>query len=303
MFTNYFFSSARIGIIAKHTFTQLSRMKVFYFLVAFALLIVGASFFEMPGGRIASDSAEQDLRMVKSTAMGAMSLFSVIFAIAATALLLPKDVEDRTLYTILCKPVPRIDYLLGKLLGVLALIFLSIALMDILLTGILYFRTESIISSELANAAAAGFSSEQVAYYESIIRQQGPTWDLQFGVLAIFLKAAVIASIALLVSSFSTSTLFTIAISVLVYFIGHFTADARDYWLYMMGDDFSMMSKWMSQLAVLIFPDFQLYNIIDHSIEGKNIPANVIGRLSLLTVFYCGIYSILAWFCFRKKEF
>jgi len=43
----------------------------------------------------------------------------LVYSIAATALLLPRDVEDRTLYTILSKPVPRIEYLLGRLVGVL----------------------------------------------------------------------------------------------------------------------------------------------------------------------------------------
>ena len=46
---------------------------------------------------------------------------AIILGIVATALIIPRDLEDRTLYTILAKPVPRLDYLVGKLLGILAL--------------------------------------------------------------------------------------------------------------------------------------------------------------------------------------
>ena len=63
---------------------------------------------------------EHQLKLLKDVAFGALQLFAVVIAISATAVLLPRDVEDRTLYTILAKPVPRADYLVGKLLGVLA---------------------------------------------------------------------------------------------------------------------------------------------------------------------------------------
>jgi len=59
----------------------------------------------------------------------------------------------------------------------------------------------------------------------------------------------------------------------------------------------------MTQGIALVFPDFQLYNIIDASIEGKEITPGIFKRLTLLTFFYTGIYSMLAWFTFRKKEF
>ena len=64
--------------------------------------------------------------MLKDVSLGAMSIFTWLLAVLATAMLLPKDIEDRTLYTILAKPVPRFEYLLGKLLGVLALLFVAL---------------------------------------------------------------------------------------------------------------------------------------------------------------------------------
>lgn len=300
---NSVFSPARILIIAGHTFTQLMRMKVFYFLAVFAILMIAASLFEMPYSRTTENSAEQELIILKSTAMGSMAMFSMLFAIASTALLIPKDLEDRTLYTVLCKPVPRLDYLLGKLAGVMMLVAVSLLLMDILLCGILYFRTGGLIEAEMARGAAQGWPQEYLDIRKSEIGQQGVTWSLQAGIGAIFFKATIMASIALLVSTFSSSTLFTIVIAVVIYFIGHFTADARSYWLYTQGSAVTKEMKILSQGVALIFPDFQLYNIIDSAIEGKTIPSGIFNRLLILTLFYSGIYSVLSWFTFRKKEF
>lgn len=300
---NSFFSPGRILVIAGHTFTQLVRMKVFYFLAVFALLMIAASFFEMPYSRTTEDTAEQELIILKSTAMGSMAMFSVLFAIASTALLIPKDLEDRTLYTVLSKPVPRLDYLLGKLAGVLMLVLVSLLLMDGLLCAILSYRTDELVALEMERGKAMGWPKEYLEMRHASISRQGVTWDLQAGVGAIFFKAMIMAAVALLISTFSSSTLFTIVIAVVIYFIGHFTADARNYWLHSQGASVSKELKLASQGVALIFPDFQLYNIIDATIEGKEVNAGIFRRLTALAFLYTGIYSVLAWFTFRKKEF
>src|SRR5207302_3960446 len=102
----------RIFAIASNTLTDLTRQKVFYVLLIFALLLIGSSVF------LARFSFQQEFQILKDISLGAMSIFSSLLAIVATARLIPQDVEDRTVYTILAKPVPRFEYLLGKLLGV-----------------------------------------------------------------------------------------------------------------------------------------------------------------------------------------
>jgi len=71
--------------------------------------------------------------------------------VAATALIIPKDAEDRILYTILCKPVPRIDYLMGKVLGVLALTLIAVLLMDAVMTLVLWLRTDTVVAEQIAS--------------------------------------------------------------------------------------------------------------------------------------------------------
>jgi hypothetical protein len=296
--------ASRIGIIAMHAFTQLVRMKVFYFLAFFAVILIASNFFNLPQHQGPESTGTHVLSSIKSWSLGAMTLFSVVLSIVATALLLPKDVEDRTLYTILAKPVPRLDYLAGKLLGVLLLVFVSLLLMDMLMTGILYLRTNLLVSQQLEIAAARGWPAAETLALKNEILAQGPTLSLQGAVFAIFLQAAIIASMALLISTFSSSTLFTTIISFLIFFCGHFQADARAAYL---SQEVGMADGWFSRLVTLlvalVLPDFQIFNVIDAVIEGQVMPLFIAGKLALIGLFYVVFYIFASWVAFAKKEF
>lgn len=300
--TTSFISPGRICTIASHTFTQLVRMKVFYLLSVFAILLIGVQMVEMPYATSGVSDVNQDLRLLKSAGFFAMNTFAFILALSATALLLPKDIEDRTLYTILCKPVPRLDYLLGKLGGVLGLIVVSLLVMDVLFSAILHMKVTGIVEDGSAMLVSMGRPPEVVEKYASDLYAQGVTWDLQAGVLAVFMKAAVIASVAMLVSTFSTSTIFTIIITVIVALIGTIQADAREY--FMRQESLGIVTP-MSELTrwvAMFFPDFQLLGIEDGVIDGEEVPISLLGRVSLVAALYCGVYTVLSWFVFRKKE-
>ena len=290
----------RIGVIAMHTFTQLVRMKVFYFLGIFAVLLLCSNLLDIQDmGRPDLKGADV-LRSIRSISLGTMTLFSVVLGIVATALLLPKDVEDRTLYTILAKPVPRLDYLVGKLGGVLVLIFVSLMVMDLLMTGVLAIRTNLLVNEQL-NGLAANWPEDQREALRQDILKQGPTWGLHGATLAVFLRSAVIASTALLLSTFSTSTLFTTVTAVLVYFIGNFQADARE--VFLGGEGASRLERLGSMLLATIFPDFKLYNVVDSVVQGIALPPAALGTLFGLTVFYVVLHLFVSWLVFAGKEF
>jgi len=296
--------ASRIGVIARHAFTQLVRMKVFYFLAFFAVILIASNFFNLPQHEGPESAGINILRSIKSWSLGAMTLFSVVLSIVATALLLPKDVEDRTLYTILAKPVPRLDYLAGKLLGVLLLVFVSLAMMDVLMTGILHLRTNMVLADQMAMAEARSWPAADIALLKSDILAQGPTASLQGAVFSVFLRATIIASMAMLISTFSSSTLFTTIISFLIYFIGHFQADARAAYLTQeAGTSDSFWMRGISLLISLVLPDFQLFNVIDAVIEGQVMPLMILGKLTLIGLFYFVFYVIASWFVFARKEF
>ncbi|MEM8952880.1 MAG: ABC transporter permease subunit [Verrucomicrobiota bacterium] len=289
-------SLGRIWVLAGATFTQLVRMKTFYFLLIFCALVALAGSLN-----IMAYNAEQQMKLVKDVSLGAMSLFASIFGIVATAMLIPRDMEDRTLYTILAKPVPRVEYLIGKLLGVLMVIGVSLAAMHLFFSGVLYARQEMLLADDMTMMAdRVDLTEEDVQSYAERVREQGVTWNLVNATGAIFLKACVVTASAMVISTVATTSLFTIIVSVLVFFIGHVQALARTYWVDVEGG--GVVAKLFSALVALVFPDYQLYNVIDGVVSGEWIPFGAMLKLVGLTAFYVGIYTVVAYLVFAEKE-
>lgn len=298
-----FISLNRISVIAGHTFTQLVRMKVFYFLVAFVVLLWATKQIIFPNETGGSGSPEQELRLLKSTGFAAMNIFSLLLALASTALLIPKDIEDRTLYTILCKPVPRLDYLLGKLAGVLLLIFVSLVVMDLVLSFFLHQKLSGLIATHTELLTARGLPKEAIQEYLARYEAHGVTANIHYATLTIFLKAMVIASIALLISTFSSSTLFTIIATLVILIIGLIVADAREYVTNMAatGQESKLVSTAIT--ISILFPDLQFLSIEDGVIDGRTVPFSIMRQIIVIALLYGATYVVLSWFAFRKKEF
>ena len=288
------FSLSRVMAIAMNTFTQLVRMKVFYFLLIFSVLIIGANVMFL------NFTFEQELKILQDVSFGAMTLFASIFSIVGTALLIPKDIEDRTLYSILTKPVPRFEYLVGKLLGILFLVAVSLLLMSILFFAVLFVRQHGILAEEI-NQMRGQPSPEQISSLRETIFAQGLRLELINGVVAVFLKAAVAAAIALVVSTFASSTLFTIIVSLVIYFIGHAQSMALDYY-FPEGDMHGALQRFIAGIVAIIFPNLQIFNVVDGIVSGQSVPMSLMLRLTGLTGFYLFIYSFVSWVLFAKKE-
>ena len=292
------FSPLRILTLAGGTFTQLVRMKVFYFMAIFAVAVIAASF------AFADLQTDGQLKLLKDVSLASMSLFSMLFAIAGTALLIPRDIEDRTLYTILCKPVPRLEYLLGKLLGVVILIFISLVLMDALFSVVLYFKEQAIISEQVTAlqnrkfATREDFEANLASVTEAMVGE-GLTWQLQNGVIAIFLKATVLTGVTLLVSTFASSTIFTIMVSLAIMVIGQAQSLARDV---LIGQDASLIPRLIAGAVSLLFPDFKAFDIVDAVVTGTPVPALIMGKMAGLTIVYLVIHLMAAYVLFSDKE-
>lgn len=285
------FSPARIWAIATNTLLELTRLKVFYFLIIFAVLIIGSSFF------LLRFTFQEELQILKDVGLGSMSIFTAILAIAATALLLPKDIEDRTLFTVLAKPVPRYEYLIGKLLGVLMLLGISIAVMGICSALVVFFREQMLVVE-----ATRGLEEfpEQMEEAARMIREAGLNFDFFVAAVIIFFKSSLLAAMTLLLSTFATTNIFTIIVAVVVYFIGHFQATARDYFL--AGVDVSIFTRGFLALVSLIFPDLQLFNVADELTVGTGIPLGLFLQTAALGALYICVYTALACLVFSNKE-
>jgi hypothetical protein len=278
--------------IARNTFTELVRQKVFFFLLIFALLIIGNSAF------MAKFSFQEQFQMLKDISLGAMSVFTSLIAILATANFLPKDMEDRTIYTLLAKPVPRYRYLLGKLLGIITLLACATLLMSALFLTTLWLRESTVLSE--TRAQMGGGSPEELALAVKEVTDATFNINLLPGIAIIFVKSALLAALTLFISSFATSSIFTILMAAALYFIGHLQSTAREYWL--TGVDVEWWSRLLAAAVALLFPDLQAFNLTDDIIAGTAVPLALFLNTAGLGILYVAVYFALAAFLFSGRE-
>jgi ABC-2 type transport system permease protein len=286
------FSVIRVAAITGNTLTGLTRLKIFYVLLLFAMLLIGGSLF------MAQMTFQQEFQVLKDIALGAMSIFTALLAVLATARLLPQDIEDRTAYTILAKPVSRFEYLVGKLLGVLLLLAISLAAMSALFFVVLTLREQAVLHETTQQLAAA--PPEQMAEALRLVRASAFNANLFSGIAIIFVKGCLLAALTLFVSTFATTTIFTTMVMAFVYFIGHLQAVAREYWL--QTNSVGWLTKIFLALVALLFPDLQLFNLTDDIVAGNAIPLALFAKTATLGLFYTGFYLLLAWAVFFRKQ-
>jgi ABC-type transport system involved in multi-copper enzyme maturation permease subunit len=286
-----FTGAARVSAIAGNTFTELVRQKVFHFLLLFALLVIGSS------SLFAKISFQGEFQMLKDVALGSMSVFLSLLAILATAMLLPSDIENRTIFTILSKPVPRHEYLLGKLLGVFFMLTLSTILMGALFLSVLLLREQAVLAE--TQSSLAGSPQELLAAVKEV-RLSAFTWDLLLGMFILLVKSLLLASLTLLVSTFATSGIFTILVAASTYFIGHLQVTAREFWL--SGIGVHWWTRLFTALIALFFPDLQAFNLTDDVVAGVPLPMMIFWQCVALGGCYTAVYYALACFLFHNRE-
>ena len=286
------FSLGRVTAISGNTLTGLVRLKIFYGLLLFALLLIGASAF------MARMTFQQEFQVLKDVGLGAMSIFTSLLAILATARLLPQEIEERTAYTVLAKPVSRFEYLLGKLLGVFLLLALSLLAMAALFFAVLVLREQSVLAE--TGRQMSGAPPEQVADALTGVRAAAYNTNLFPGIAVLYAKACLLAALTLFVSTFASSTLFTIIVMAFVYFIGHLQSIAREYWL--QSNTAGWLTKTFLAVVALLFPDLQSFNLTDDVVAGTAIPVSLLLKVLSMALFYCAFYLALAWGAFFRKE-
>ena len=281
----------RIQAIGRNTFTELVRQKVFYFLLIFGLIVIGNSAF------LAKFSFQEEFQMLKDVSLGAMSVFLSLLAILATATLLPRDLEDRTIFTILSKPVQRFEYLLGKLLGVIILLTVSTLIMGLLFLCVLFLRENMALAETRLSLRG---SPQELAAALTDIKKAAFSWDLIPAMAILLVKGILLSSLTLLVSTVATSGIFAILVSASAYFIGHLQVTAREYWMSGMG--IHWWTRIFTAFVALLFPDLQAFNLSDDIVAGTALPMGLFWQTVALGAVYTSVYYAVACFIFESRE-
>ena len=288
----------RIVTIGRNTLTEAVRSKVLSVLLIFGIVLVGASVyvsvFATPGLDNAGLFSEQ-IKFVKDFGCGAIGLFGFFISLLSTAQLIPQELHNRTIYTILAKPVRRSEFLLGKFFGVVLLVALCVALMSLAFSAALY--GQEIQGINVTNTTygygtpAWNPDADSVGKYEHeifMIKAQVRDPQIIKAIILIFAKLVMTTGIALLISTFATSSIFTIVTTFMIYLIGHLEGTARDFWL----SHGAQTTLWQSGLIgfiSLLVPDMNSFTIVDEILAGNHVPWS--HALSLLG--YANVYLIV----------
>ena len=285
-----YFSLGRVMAMGGNTFRELVRQKVFYFLVLFALLVIGGSLFAV------KLTFQEQFQVLKDISLGAMSIFLWLIAVLTTASLIPRDLEDRTLYTILAKPVPRFEYVLGKLTGVFGVLMAACGAMSVAFLAVLWMKTQG-THAEILSTYPLGEERDAALRGLAV---SAFSWNLLPGIVLILWKAMVCAAVTLFISTFASSMVFTVMISVVVYLIGHMQAVAREYWLTQGG--LGLGGRLGNGFVALVFPDLQMFNVVDEIALGTPVPWELFWEVSGFAGLYVLMYLLCAQWVFSERE-
>lgn len=292
---------ARVAAVAGVTLTQLVRMRLFLVPAVVAVLFLALQFVPYQENISMEYQGVAQLQFLKDVCLGCMHLFGLIFCVAATALLIPRDTEDRILYTILCKPVPRFDYLLGKALGVVALLVLMLGLMDGLMSVLLHVRGTG-IAAELTTALTAhGYTAEEMRPYLEQVTAAGNSWNLQRGILASLLGYVVLTGFTLLISCCTSGSIVSIIFGLGGYFVGMFQSSL--FVSLTAGQGTSAFMRGVETVCSVLLPDFSLFAVADTASAGAPLSWAALGTLAVIALGYLLLHVVTATWIFSRKEF
>jgi ABC-type transport system involved in multi-copper enzyme maturation permease subunit len=229
--------SARIAHIASNTFREAVRDRVLYNLIAFALLMSGAAIL------VGQISIGIERLVVVNLGLSAVSLFGVVIAIFIGIGLVSKEIEKRTLYTVLSRPVHRWEFIVGKFFG---------------LAGTLVVNT---FFMAVGVFAALLYVSHRFA---------APDGWILVALYFIVLQFIIITSLTLLFSSFS-SPLLSAVFAFALFVIGSFAEDLRGFAAMAQG-----ASRWLATATVYLVPNFSSLNVISSVAHGQPVAAQLI---------------------------
>lgn len=238
------------------------RKKVLYFLALFALVLIAFS------PLLPSYGFGVQLIFIKDIALSSLTLFSIIITVYLSITQLPTEIEKKTIYNIISKPVSRTRFILGKYLGIVLTIFIIILILTL---GIQIYL---------------------------ILKGGQIEIDFLKGVFAIFLENAVIASVAVLFSTFCSPPL-NVFLIILFYVLGH--AKIGIIYTYLIHYP-PLYLKPITYLIYYIIPNLENFGLQSHIVFQAKIPLIYLLDIFLYALLYTGGFLLITTFIFRKKD-
>jgi ABC-type transport system involved in multi-copper enzyme maturation permease subunit len=264
-----------VGYIALNVYRESVRDRVLYNLVFFALLIIGASYL------IGQLTAGQDVKIIKDLGLSAVALFGLFIAVFIGIGLVSKEVERRSIYALIAKPVRREELVLGKYAGLVLTLAVNVAIMVsvwyLVLGYMAWTETEALKKAWEAPAA--------------------DPYLLQ-AVLLIFVELMLVTAIALFFSTFA-GPLVSAALTFGLYIAGHFSADLKNLGVIVKSNG----AAYLGTTLYYLLPNLATFDIKADVVHAHPVPAGYLAMSVAYGLTYIAALLVAAMFIFSRRDF
>jgi ABC-type transport system involved in multi-copper enzyme maturation permease subunit len=249
-------------VVAGNTFRETIRDKILYNLVFFALLLIGASVL------LGTLTIGEQSRIVNDLGLAAINLVAVIIAIFVGIGLVTKEIERRTIYTILARPITRVQFILGKYLGLGFIVAVNIAIMFTMFLATVWFSGNAI--------------------YGSLFQAVG----------LILVETLLVMAIAMFFSTFSSSTL-SATMTLGLYVIGHLTSDLKG----IAEKSHNQLTEAVLTALYYVCPNLGLLNIKGQAAAGVQVSLAYQSLATVYGLLYASLLLAAACVIFQRRDF
>jgi ABC-type transport system involved in multi-copper enzyme maturation permease subunit len=263
--------------IALITFKEGIRNRALYGISLFALLLLLANF-------LISDMIMQDVgKVAVDMALSTVSFSGLLLVLFIGINLMAKDLDKKTIFTVLSRPVSRSQYIVGKFSGMVLLIMVTTAVLSV----------AAVVSVLLIKA-------RYPLYFDR--------FSLSLVLLSLLFTAimlVLLSALSFLFASFTSTSFITLILTVIAYIIGQSLSDVKALVEapQVVGIEVSPVTVKVVQAAYYIFPNLSFFDIKTQAAHGLSIPASSIVWIVLYGLIYSALCVALAALLFRNKEF
>ena len=264
-----------IRSVAVHVFRESVRDRVLYNLVLFAVLLIGSSYL------LSQLTAGQDVKIIKDLGLAATSAFGVFIAIFIGIGLVSKEVERRSIYALLSKPVSRPQFIAGKYAGLVLTLAVNVAVMTVALYIVL-----------------VGMDWMEGPEFKAGWERPAVDPDLLKAIALIFVELMLITAVALFFSTFS-SPMLAAALTFGLFIAGHFNADLKNF------DKVvdSPAAVWLARGLYHVLPDLSAFDVKTEVVHGLVVTPGYLASTTAYGVAYITALLLAATFIFSRRDF
>jgi ABC-type transport system involved in multi-copper enzyme maturation permease subunit len=264
-----------IRIVAINVFRESVRDRVPYNLVLFSVLLIASSYL------LGQLTAGQDVKIVKDLGLAAISVFGLFIAIFIGIGLVSKEVERRSIYALLSKPVSRPQFIAGKYLGLVLTLAVNITVMVAALYVVLGY-----------------LSWQESAEYKAVWDAPGPDPAMLKAVFLIFIELMLVTALAVFFSTFSTPML-SAALTFCLYVAGHFNSDLKNFDKVVNSE----VAIWLSRGAYHVLPDLSAFDVKTEVVHGLPVTMGYLASTTAYGLAYVAGLLLIATFIFSRRDF